>query len=297
MKTMNIYKTFMTISSLCVLLCNVSVGDDTIFAADSQSKWQKSLIKQGFYRSLGFYSGYYHYGEVDTRRNNERVMRMDLLMLGLMGQMGFVSQRGVKLEGTLRLNYALGKYTGGILDADNPDRNGQSATSIDGASIADIELKGGYNLLRSLNATLYFQTGLGYYLNRNELITMKRIQGYFYVPLELEGETLLTSRIALTYGGGYRYFIFGNHFTENATTERGNLRVTQKEGFGLSAFIGANFFTKTQELRSLRLVYEYWKIGDSERRPVTSVYTNVTHYFYEPKNSTHRVFIQYSFGF
>lgn len=30
---------------------------------------------------------------------------------------------------------------------------------------------------------------------------------------------------------------------------------------------------------------------------LVSVYTGDTHYFYEPKNSTHRVFIQYSFGF
>ena len=295
MKRVKLSQIFLVVSVCSTLFCNVSTADDNVFIGDS--KWQKSLIKNGFYRSLGFYSGYYYYGEVDTRKNDAEVMHMDLLMFGLMGQIGHISQ-GIKLEGTLRLNYALGLYTGGILDADNPDRNGKPVKSIDGASMGDIGLKGGYNLLKHSSYTsLYLQTGLGYFLNRNELTSMKRIQGYLYVPLEVEGEVLLNQKLAFTYGGGYRYFIFGNHLSENTTTERGKLKVTQKQGFGFSAFIGANFFTKSQELRLLRLVYEYWSVGDSKTSPMVSVYTGDTHYFYEPKNSTHRVFIQYSFGF
>lgn len=77
-----------------------------------------------------------------------------------------------------------------------------------------------------------------------------------YVPLEIEGEVFLNQKLAFTYGGGYRYFIFGNHLSEEATIKRGKLKVTQKQGFGFSAFIGANFFIKSQELR---LVYEYWR--------------------------------------
>ena len=198
----------------------------------------------------------------------------------------------------MRVNYALGLYTGGILDPDNPDRDGEKAYGMDGSVAGDIELKGGYNLLHSSNATLYLQTGLGYHLNRNEFMSMDRIQGYFYVPLEIEGEALLNSKIAFTYGGGYRYLIFGNHLsTASKYGYTGDVRVTQKEGFGFSAFIGANFFNKARELRSFRLVYEYWNIGDSKSIRTESIYTGNEVYLYEPKNNTHRLFIQYSFGF
>ena len=290
MKAMKLSQFFITMFLFCVLFCGMSKADESIFAGDSQSKWQKSLIKQGFYRSLGFYSGYYRYTE-------PTVMHIDTLMFGLIGQIGHISQ-GIKLEGTLRVNYALGLYTGGILDPDNPDRDGEKAYGMDGSVAGDIELKSGYNLLHSSNATLYLQTGLGYHLNRNEFISMDRIQGYFYVPLEIEGEALLNSKIAFTYGGGYRYLIFGNHLsTASKYGYTGDVRVTQKEGFGFSAFIGANFFNKARELRSFRLVYEYWNIGDSKSIRTESIYTGNEVYLYEPKNNTHRLFIQYSFGF
>lgn len=297
MKAMKLSQIFITMFLFCVLFCAVSKADESVFAGDSQSKWQKSLIKNGFYRSFGFYSGYYRYTEFDTKDNDSFIMSLNTLMFGLMGQIGHISQ-GIKLEGTLRLNYALGVYTGGILDPDNPDRDGERLYSMKGATAGDIELKGGYNLLRHSNLSLYVQTGLGYHLNRTEFIVMDRIQGYLYVPLEIEGELPFKQNIVLTYGGGYRYLIFGNHLsTASKYGYTGDVRVTQKEGFGFSAFIGANFFTKSQELRSLRLVYEYWNIGDSKSIRTESIYTGDEVYLYEPKNSTHRVFIQYSFGF
>ena len=283
---------FYRIFVIFAISCTLNAADID-FTSNTQSKWQTGLIKSGLYRSLGFYSGYYRYNEPE-------VMSMDTLMFGLMGQVGLISQAGVKLEGTLRVNYALGRYTGSILDVDNPDRNGESLNSLIGSIAGDVELKGGYNLLGSLErATLYLQTGLGYYLNRTEFIVMDRIQGYLYVPLELEGEVLINPKIAFTYGGGYRYLIFGNHLSK--TTKYGatdDLRVTQKEGFSFAAFIGANFFTKSQQWRSVRLIYEYWNIGDSDTVRTTSIYnpSNVVN-LYEPKNNTHRLFIQYSFGF
>lgn len=290
-------KNFIKSLLVCAILTHSYIFAIEEVSAESHSKWQSGLIKNGYYRSLGFYSGYYHYGEVDTM--GDRVMRMDTLMFGLIGQMGLVSQSGVKLEGTLRLNYALGVYTGSILDVDNEARNGERLKSIIGAVAGDLELKAGYNMLKhfSTHHTLYLQGGLGYHLNRTEFIAFKRYQGYFYVPLELEGESAIYNNLILTYGGGYRYLIFGNHFTDISTSYNGNLRVTQKDGFGANAFIGVNFYTKAGEVRNVRLVYEYWSIEASKPSAMQSVYTGEIYYFYEPKNSTHRVFLQYSFGF
>ena len=76
MKAMKLSQFFITMFLFCVLFCGMSKADESIFAGDSQSKWQKSLIKQGFYRSLGFYSGYYRYTE-------PTVMHIDTLMFGL----------------------------------------------------------------------------------------------------------------------------------------------------------------------------------------------------------------------
>lgn len=283
---------------LLALLCYLSsiFGDDRV-SIQGDSKWQPQLMKNGFYRSLGVYSGYYFYGEVDTR-TNEEVMHMSLFMFGLSGQMGVVARNAYKLEGTLRVNYGYGKYVGGVLDVDNEERNGKPLTARNAVLIGDVELKAGYNLLSNLSyISLYAQSGLGYYLNRNEMTSMYRIQGYLYVPLEFEGEAILNDKIALSYGAGYRYLIFGNHLSREPTGLNGKVDVIQKDGFSWHGFVGMNFFTKAGQLRSLRLVYEYWSIGDSPKSAMSSVYTGDIQYLYEPKNRTHRVFLQYSFGF
>ena len=254
-----------------------------------------SVLKNGIYRSLGIYGGYYHYGEV--RHGGERIMRMDTIMLGLSAQLGLAASNGIKLESSARLNYALGLYSGGILDTDNPSRNGQTLHSITGAIAADVELKGGYALMRNAQSTLYLQSGLGYHLNRTEVLAMDRIQGYLYIPFELEGQYLLTQRKSFDYGVGYRYLIVGNHFS--ATSKYGftsDYRVNQTSGFGLSAFVGSSFI-KDGVLRSLRLVYEYWHIGAAEPFTTTNAFSGNPATLYEPGNSTHRLFVQYSYGF
>lgn len=264
-----------------------------------------SLLKKGVYKSLGYMSGYHRYAEVDTSDNNAFVMSMDMLTFGLVGQLGAVSASGIKVEGTLRANYALGLYTGGFLNQDGDADTGKRVYTMVGSFNADAEVKSGYNFLRSFeSASLYLQSGLGYYFASTQFITMERLQGYLYVPLELEGEVLLNDKVALNYGGGYKFLIFGNHYS--ATSKyglEGDMDVMQRKGFGAGGFIGAQFRTKSGGLRNVRLIYEYWSIENS---PLTQLYSSdinsttkqPTHrYYLEPKNSTHRVFLQYSFLF
>lgn len=255
------------------------------------------VYKSGFYSSLGFYTGYYHYGEID--RNGGRVMRMDTAMFGLSGQLGNVTSFGLKLDATARFNYALGQYTGGILDPDNKDRNGKALRQPVGALAGDVELRVGYDLLHFLpTSSLFLQSGVSYHANRTEIISMLRYQGYLYLPIELEGHSQISQTLALSYGGGYRYLIFGNHFSQS--TRFGfmdNYSVLQHDGFGALGYIGANFLTKDGGMRSVRLVYEYWSIEAAQGAPIRSIYTGQPVTLYEPKNSTHRVFLQYSFGF
>lgn len=280
---------------LGVAFLGTAQGDE--YASANSSKFSHSLVKKGMYRSLGFYTGYHHYGEFG--RDGSRFMRMDTATFGLMGQLGLAATSGLKLEGSARINYALGLYTGSILDTDNADRNGRKLHSITGALMGDVELKGGYNLLRGGGATsLYLQSGLGYFLNRTEFITMDRIQGYLYVPLELEGEAQLNARVALNYGAGYRYLVFGNH-TSTASKYGFNddYYVKQKSGFGANAFIGATYYNSEGALRSVRLIYEYWHIGAADPMRTSSSITGNETAIYEPENSTHRVLLQYSYGF
>ena len=270
-----------------------SLADEEYIAYGSQ----KSLVKSGLYRSLGFYTGYHHYGEVG--RDGSRVMRIDTATFGLMGELGLVNPLGIKLEGSARLGYGLGIYTGSILDTDNTQRNGQRVISMMGMSAGDVELRGGYNLLKaSQMASLYLQGGLGYFFNRTEFMTMDRLQGYLYVPLELEGEVYIGNKGVLNYGLGYRYFIFGNHLS--TASEYGfndDYYVTQKNGFGLNAFIGRTYYGKDSTMRSIRLVYEYWHIGAADPMRTSSSITGKPTAIYEPENSTHRLLLQYSYGF
>lgn len=269
---------------LLALFCTASYAEGLIY-------------KSGFYSSLGFYTGYYHYGEIG--RDSSRVMRMDTAMFGLSGQLGSVTSFGLKLEGTARFNYALGVYTGGILDTDNDSRNGRKLQQPTGAIAGDVELKVGYDFLHFVpTSSLFLQSGVGYHANRTEVIPMTRFQGYFYLPIELDGHSQISQNLAISYGGGYRYLIFGNHFS--ASTRYGftdDYSVLQHDGFGALAYIGANFLTKDGGMRSVRLVYEYWSIEAADAMRTTSIYTGKPTALYEPKNSTHRVFLQYSFGF
>ena len=255
------------------------------------------IFKENLYKSLGISLGYYHYSEVGQQ--NESVMRDNALRLTFIGNLGYAKQ-GAKLEGILEVSYALGVYTGGILDVDNPERNGQSVSTITGALMGNLELKGGYNLLQPLlqNIRFYLQSDVGYFLNRNEFLVMDRVQGYLYVPIELEGEIKISPKLALNFLVGYRYFIFGNHFS--AASKYGftdDYRVTQKQGFGANAFIGFSYLNKNLNKRSVRLVYEHWSVGAADPMQTKSAVTGNDVPIYEPKNRTHLVSLQYIFGF
>lgn len=128
------------------------------------------------------------------------------------------------------------------------------------------------SLRASHRASLYIQGGLGYFFNRTEFLVMDRLQGYLYAPLELEGEAYIGNKGVLNYGLGYRYLIFGNHLS--TASEYGfndDYYVTQKDGFGLSAFIGRTYYGKDSTLRSIRLIYEYWHIGAADAIVVLQV--------------------------
>lgn len=260
-----------------------------------------SLLKKGVYKSLGYMMGYYRYGEFNN--NGAHFMHFDTLFFGLTGQLGAVYGSGIKLEGTLRTNFAMGAYTGHALEVDNPDRYdgslGQRVQSLTGAFNTDSELKAGYNFLRANQmASFYVQTGVGYYFSRTEFITMDRLQGYLYVPLEIEGELVLNPKVCLNYGGGYRHLIFGNHFS--AASKYGvenDYSTTQRQGFGASAFIGANFRVQDGGFRQARIVYEYWRIGEGDTMRTIATNSGNAVGIHEPQNATHRIFLQYSFIF
>ncbi len=284
-----ILSTWLSLASLCF-------GNPASFEKDFSGG---KLVKDGMYYALGTFLGYYNYNEVDEF--GSPFMRMDTAIFGLSGQVGIAAQNGLKAEGAIKIGYALGLYSGSILDVDNQERNGQRLYSITGTTAGDMELKAGYNLLKLFgmhSASLYLQSGVGYYITRTEFIVMDRVQGYLYVPIELEGEAQLNQDIALSYGGGYRFFALGNHFS--AASKYGvedDYFVLQRQGFGAFGFIGINYLNTNRALRSVRLVYEYWSIGAADPMLTTSSYTGAQGYIYEPKNSTHRVLLQYSFGF
>lgn len=93
-----------------------------------------------------------------------------------------------------------------------------------------------------------------------------RLQGYLYVPLEIEGEIKISSPnapTALNFLLGYRYLILGNHFT--ATSNYGftdDYHVIQKKGFGINALLGITFLENSHR----RGIYLVMSIGISVRQ-------------------------------
>ncbi|TLD81725.1 hypothetical protein LS68_001470 [Helicobacter sp. MIT 05-5293] len=261
--------------------------------------WGNDVFKENFYKSLGVSIGWYNYSEQDE--NGGFIMSINTARLSFVGNLGYAT-RGVKLEGILEASYGLGIYTGSILDTDNSDRNGEAVQNLDGVFTGNIDLKAGYDLLKPFhqdNAKLYFQSGIGYFLNRNEFMSANRLQGYLYVPLELEGEVRLPAQksMALNFLLGYRYFILGNHFT--AASNYGftdDYHTIQKNGFGINALLGATYL-KDSNRRGVYLVYEYWNIGAANPMRTQSIVTGDSVAIYEPKNSSHIVRLQFSFGF
>ncbi|STQ85388.1 hypothetical protein LS73_001900 [Helicobacter muridarum] len=278
---------FITITS--ILLTNISLT----YARDG-------VKLDGLYKSLGIGIGYYRYQEYDTAANDAFVMKMDMYLLNIAGNIGYITN-GFKIDLAVDANISFGKYTGAILDVSNPDRNGTPVTSIDANSFYHATLKTGYNILELFNIdsmSLYLQSGVNYYFNRNDAVTFERLQGYVSIPFQLEGEIVLKQSLALNFMGGFNWFLFGHHFTNGIRGHlSGNINVTQKQGLGANGYIGITWLDDNNNANSIRMTYEYWSVGDSVRVPLTDLQSNITKGFFEPKNKTHIIMLQYIWGF
>ncbi|WP_394995221.1 hypothetical protein [uncultured Helicobacter sp.] len=258
------------------------------------------VIKEGLYKSLGFGLGYYYYGEWD--QVGAPFMHTDEALFGIVGNLGY-AKNGIKVEVSADASFVIGLYTGSVLDSSNPDLKGKPLKQPTSATIYHGEFKAGYDLLSHFfgasNATLYAQAGVGYRFYRDGFLSMVRHQGYLYVPLEIEGEVRLGRKLGLEYLLGYNYLVFGDHkslasqwhFSED-------LIVKQDSGFGLKSFVGLSFKTKSENINTIRLVYEFWSIAASPSSAfATSSVTGSSGYLYEPRNKTHTITLQYLYSF
>lgn len=256
-----------------------------------------NLFKSGFYKSIGGGVGYYHYGEVDFFK--KPIMRMDMALFNLDFNLGYAND-GLKVDLSLNANVAWGLYTGGVLDTSDSSKDGAKLTSLDASSFYTIELKGGFDAfsLSSENATLYLQGGIGYFFNRNDFMTFERLQGYLYVPLQLESEIALNDSWALNLLCGYNFFIFGNHLSKVSKSHfSSDLKVRQRGGKGANAFIGATYRLKSGSSNSFRLEYNFWQIDASPSSDFLTDYTGKTTRLYEPTNTTHIITMKYIWRF
>lgn len=257
---------------------------------------QNPLHKSGFYKSIALGVGYYHYGE--TNMLKEPVMRMDMASLNLTLNLGYAKSGG-KIDFLADANVALGAYTGSVLDTTDNNKNGEKLVTFDSNSFYHLELKGGFNFL-SLNgtdSTLYLQSGVGYYFNRNDFSSIERLQGYLYIPLQVENEFILNANWALNFMVGYNFFVLGHH-TSKATKSQfsKDLRVRQNQGIGMGAYIGAAYRTDSGNINAFGIKYEYWNIGASPSVRMTD-YANTAVSLYEPDNVSYILTLQYMWRF
>lgn len=273
-----------------ILFISMMLGQYCVFSQE--------VIQTGFYKNIGMGFGYYHYGEVDI--TNTPVVRMDDAMYRIFGGLGSVNN-GFKVDFALNANISIGVYTGSTLDVNNPKRNGQALNLPAANSFYETRFKLGYDILHPFNfdSTLYFQIGVGYYFNVDTLYQMTRLQGYAYIPIELEGEVKLSDNVAMNYMIGYNWFLFGNHFTQ---TSRGfftqDYTAIQKGGYGINASLGFTFL-HDDYTNTIKLVWEHWSIDAAKPKTLTSIATGTPTQadVYEPKNSTDIIVLQYSWGF
>lgn len=255
------------------------------------------LLKSGFYKSIAVGAGYYHYGEVDSQ--GKFVMQMDMALLNVALNLGYAKSGG-KIDFYADANVAMGAYTGSVLDTRNPDKNGKRLVAFDTNSFYHLVLKGGYDLLAQsgLNSALYLQSGVGYYFNRNDFSAIERLQGYLYIPLQVEGEVILSADWALNLMGGYNFFILGHHHSKTTKSQFSkDLRVIQRVGAGANAFIGATYRTASGNINAFGLKYEFWSIGGSPSSEQMTDYDGKSTRLYEPDNVSHILTLQYEWRF
>lgn len=258
------------------------------------NRQSSDLLKSGFYKSIALGAGYYHYGEVDMR--GKFVMRMDMAALNIALNLGY-AKGGGKIDFYADANVAMGAYTGSVLDTSNPNENGKRLVAFDTNSFYHLELKGGYDFFEGTDATLYLQSGIGYYFNRNDFSAIERLQGYLYIPVQVEGEVILSQNWALNLMGGYNFFIFGHHHSKSTKSQFSkDLRVIQLEGAGASAYIGATYRTASGNINAFGLKYEFWSVGGSPSVRMLD-YDGKSQNMYEPDNVSHILALQYAWRF
>ena len=289
--TLTFTKTLCSVALLCASLTSFMQG-------------AQELIKEGLYRYIGAGISYYRYGEVNSAQNDAFVMRIEGPMLSVAGNIGYIFANGVKLDGYADVNISVpfSYYTGHTRDERNPDNDGKPAYSADFNSYYRFQGLVGYNFLNGVSerTALYLQTGFNYYFSRNDFEAIERLQGYARIPFQLEAEIMLSNSLALNLMGGVDWVLFGNHLSkatrENAT---GNLNVMQTKGlFGASGFVGLRYKTKEGNINAVRLMYEYFRAGDSPRSQRLYSWGGTELFsYYEPKNSTHIITLQYFWSF
>lgn len=250
------------------------------------------VIKSDFYATLGVGGGYYNYNEFNTQKNDAFIMRIDSPLFNVNASVGYIAS-GFKIEGYIDSNVSFGIYTGSNLYTN------EYVKAIDFNSFHHINITLGYDVLSAFDSfSLYLQSGVRYYLNRNDSSPLERLQGYVAIPFEMEGQIALGDNWSFDFMGGYNLFLLGHHLSRGASyAMQGDLNVIQRQGMGARAFLGFSYMSKRDKPNSFRLVYEYWAIGDSPSARVYSTIENAYGYIREPKNTSHIFTLQYIFGF
>lgn len=264
-----------------------------LFLAFNIAFAESSLIKQGFYWSLGPSISYFNFNEFESANNNAFLMRMDTLAAGVNAGLGF-ALKGFKGEINIDSNIGGGLYTGGDF------YTGEKAYSFEFHSFHHADVILGYDVLSAFdNISLYLQSGFSYLLTRNEGSGLERIQGYLSVPFGIEGQIGINDTWSFDYMGRYNLFLFGHHLSYgNAYGMSGNLDVIQKIGWGAKAMLGFSRVNKDSNVTSYHLVYEYFYKDDSPSSPYLFSYIiNGILTLYEPRSTQHIFTFECSFRF
>ncbi|MDE7172771.1 MAG: hypothetical protein K2N70_00305 [Helicobacter sp.] len=251
------------------------------------------FAENGIFSEIGAGVGYYRYDE-------PRVMNTDELLLNINAKLGY-RHEFVKAEAVGDVFSTFGLYTGGYLEFDEIVDDIEKKTSYGTASsqIFNGQAKVGIDLLAfSDTMDLFVQSGIGYWFMLDRDYLYKRQQVYVYVPIELEGEIRSAPSFAWTYLLGYNHLIDARHKTLSTPTKISNadLFAKQDKGFGLKGSFGWKKQNK-DSLNFTRIVVDYWKIGDSKPSDIGTSYLNKPVAFYEPRNFTLSVYLQYGWRF
>lgn len=251
------------------------------------------FAENGMFNEIGAGVGYYRYDE-------PRVMNTDELLLNINAKLGY-RHNFVKAEAVGDVFTTFGLYTGGYLEFDEVVDDIEKKTTHGTASsqIFNGQAKVGIDLLAfSDMMDLFVQSGIGYWFMLDRDYIHKRQQVYVYVPIELEGEIRSAPSFAWTYLLGYNHLIDARHKTLSTPTKIANadLFAKQDKGFGLKGSFGWKKQNK-DSLNFTRIVVDYWKIGDSALGNIGTSYLNKPAGFYEPRNFTLSVYLQYGWRF